>query len=351
MTTVQIFVAIAAVLAGQIVPRMMGGLGGKLRVGVESWWVSLLPPAWFAGLDDALAGSRAAGSWAMAAWGVLVTAAVLWLAFGKLAGDYGRGLQTLGEARALAPRQRARRRWLDRVASAPPLRWWLRDSVSRASFLLTAAYLLRDRDTKLRVYPSLASMLVMPIVVLVQDQARSGTGGFAVAFAGTFLGIIPVMGLTLVQYSQHWQAADLFRAAPIAGPAPLCHGARRAVLCLLTLPLLLAIAVVVCCMRGQLSNLALLLPGVVALPVYSLLPNLRGKGVPFSMPTEEAKSSNRGLTMVGVMVISGALSGLAAWMQAMGVLWWFLAAELVIVAVLYVLLRLWISAARWPKME
>ena len=167
MTTVQVFVAIAAVLAGQILPRMMGRLGGKLQVGLKSWWVSLLPPAWFAGLDDALAGTQAAGSWALAAWGLAATAAVLWLAFGKLARDYGTGLQTLSEARTLRPRQRARRRWLNWVVTVPPLRWWLRDSVSRAAFLLTGAYLLRDRDTKLRVYPSLASMLVTPVIMLV----------------------------------------------------------------------------------------------------------------------------------------------------------------------------------------
>jgi len=82
-------------------------------------------------------------------------------------------------------------------------------------------------------------MLGVPIAFMVQDHAKHGRGDFGVAFAGVFLGLIPVLGLTLVQYSQQWQAADLFRAAPIAGPAPLCHGARRAVLCLLTLPVLL----------------------------------------------------------------------------------------------------------------
>jgi ABC-2 type transport system permease protein len=352
MTTVQVFVAIAAVLAGQVMPRMMGRFGGKLQVGVKTWWVSLLPPAWFAGLDDALAGSRLAGSWALAAWGLAATAAVLWLAFGKLAGDYGTGLQTLGEARTLRPRQRARRRWLGRVVAVPPLRWWLRDSVSRASFLLTAAYLLRDRDTKLRVYPSLASMLVMPVILLVQDRTTMpGGGGFGVAFVGTFLGIIPVLGLSLVQYSQHWQAADLFRAAPIAGPAPLCNGARRAVLCLLTLPVLLALGLVVWLMRSHVANLALLLPGIVVLPVYALLPNLGGKGVPLSLPTEEAKSSNRGMTMIGAMAVSGILSGIASFAWSAGWFGWLLGLEIVAVAVLYMVLRMALSSARWPPLE
>ena len=196
MTTTQVVVAIAAVAAGQIVPRMIGGFGDKMSGAVNSWWVCLLPPAWFAGLDDAIAGGGVRTSWALAALGVVATSVVLWLAFGTLARDYGAGLQTLNEASVLRPRRRARRRWLDWAVAMPPLSWWLRDSVSRAAFLLTAAYLVRDRDVKLRVYPGLAPMLVMPIIFLVQDRGQRGEGGFGVAFAGVFLGLIPVLGLT-----------------------------------------------------------------------------------------------------------------------------------------------------------
>jgi hypothetical protein len=197
--------------------------------------------------------------------------------------------------------------------------------VSRAGFLLTAAYLLRDRDVKLRVYPGLAPMLVMPILFLVQDRGRDGGGAFGGAFAGVFLGLIPVLGLTLIQYSQQWQASDLFRAAPIAGPAPLCHGARKAVLCLLTLPVLLVFGVIAWVLRGQASSLALLLPGIIALPVFALLPNLGGKGVPLSLPTEEAKSTNRGSLMIGVMVVSGLLSAVASWAWSGGWFGWLAA--------------------------
>jgi hypothetical protein len=351
MTTVQVFVAVAAVLSGQVMPRMMGGAGEKMRLAVESWWVSLLPPAWFAGLDDALAGSGARSSWALAAWGLAATAAVLWLAFAKLARDYGTGLQTLGEARTLRPQERSRRRWLNLAVASPPLRWWLRDSVSRASFLLTAAYLLRDRDMKLRVYPGLAPMLAMPIIALVIGSGQAGPGGGFVVFAGMFLGLIPMLGLTLVQYSQHWQAADLFRAAPIAGPAPLCHGARRAVLCILTLPVLVAFGLIAWAAGSRVASFALLLPGIIALPVYALLPNLGGKAVPLSLPIEEAKSASRGLMMVAVMMVSAVLSGLASWAWAGSWFGWLLMFELVIVIALYMGLRALLTTARWPPLE
>jgi hypothetical protein len=39
------------------------------------------------------------------------------------------------------------------------------------------------------------------------------------------------------------------------------------------------------------STLLLLLPGMLALPVYALVPCLLGEAVPLSKPTEEAKST------------------------------------------------------------
>src|SRR5262249_41752939 len=160
---------------------------------------------------------------------------------------------------ASTPRRRRTpgRRWLDIAVNAPPLRWWLRDPVARASFLLTAAYLARDRDVKLRVYPGLAPMLVLPFIFLFSSGGVYA-GGFGVAFSGCYLGLMPLMGLNLLQYSQQWQAADVFRSTPLRGPASVFHGARRAVLVFLTLPLLVVVALLAMFMTHGSSQLFLL---------------------------------------------------------------------------------------------
>ena len=350
MTTAQVLVAVAAVVGGQIVPQLIGRFGGNLSLSLDLWWIALLPPAWFAGLDDALAGRGAISSWALAAFGLAATGVVLWLAFGKLARDYETGLQTLNET--ISPvRRRSGRRWFDVLVNAPPLSWWLRDSVTRAAFLLTAAYLVRDRDVKLRIYPGLAPMLAMPIIFLVQDHRQGGIGGFGVAFAGGYLGLIPLLGLNLLQYSQQWQASDLFRAAPLRGPAPFCHGARRAVLCFLALPTVVFFGLVAWVVRNDSSHLPLLIPGIIALPVYSMVPCLGGKAVPFSLPIEEAKSARRGLSMVGVMFVSLLLSGLASWAWATGWFNWLLLVEATVATALYAGMRASIASVRWAPME
>jgi len=347
-------IAVMAVAGGQIVPRVIGRFGAPKNLTSETWWLAFLPPAWFGGFDDALAGRGSLSSWLLAALGLLITAAVLWLAFGKLAEDYVSGLQAIGEAAAPKSKPRTRRRWLDRLVEAPPLCWWLRNSVARASFLLTLAYLVRDRDVKLRVYPGVAPILVLPFIFLFQGHGRhdDGFGGYGIAFTGVFLAMVPLSVMSLLQISQNWQAADLFRAAPMPGPTLLFDGMRRAVMLFIALPLTVFFGAVAWLTGGGgTTNLALLLPGMILLPVYALVPGLGGRAVPLSQPVESAKSAGRGLRMLAAMIIPFLVGGLAvlAWNQ--GWFHWFLLAETVLAAGIYMAMRLSLNSIRWPSLE
>jgi hypothetical protein len=55
--------------------------------------------------------------------------------------------------------------------------------------------------------------------------------------------------------------------------------------------------------------------------------------------------------MIGVMLLSGLLSGAATWAWSGGWFLWLVMFELVAVVALYVVMRASISAARWPPME
>jgi ABC-2 type transport system permease protein len=351
MTATQVIVSVVLVLGSQLVPQLMIRNEGLELISVDRWWTALLPPSWFAGLDDAIAGSGSSRSWMLAAIGTAVTAGVMWIAFGRLASDYQTGIGTMTETASRRP-ERTRRKILSRLVNAPPLRWWLRDPVSRASFLLSAAYLARDRDTKLRMYPGIAPMLVMPIILLLPRGSDShGPGAFGVAFAGSYLGLVPLLALGMLSLSQQWQASDIFRSAPVRGPAALSHGARRAVLVLVMIPMLILFALIVLVMGQRKEDLMLMLPGLVALPVYAMIPCLGGKAVPLSRPPDEAKAARRtSLTML-VMFSSAALAGAAAFMQKIGWFWPFLAVETAIAATAYFLMRRSLSNESWASLE
>ncbi|MBI1840285.1 MAG: hypothetical protein HYR88_05465 [Verrucomicrobia bacterium] len=349
MTTAQVLLAMATVLGSQLAPRLIGRMGKSVFIREDTWWMPFLPPAWFAGLDDALSGGGAARSWALGGLGVALTGLVSFLAFGKLAATYEQGLQTLNE-RANAVKPRGARRWLSALVSSAPLRWWLKDSVARASFLLAGAYLARDRDVKLRIFPALAPVFVMPVILWNQDSS-TWAQGFGIAFGGVYLGMAPMEGLNLLRYSQQWQAADIFRAAPLPGPGPLCHGARRAVLCLITLPAVLIYALLALALSREPSILILILPGMLALPVFAMIPCLRGQAVPLSLPPEEAHSAGRGVRAIAVMAFSAAIPSLALWARSAGRLGWFLAIEALLMGTAYFAMRRSIRGAAWPSIE
>ena len=354
MTTVQVLVAVGAVLAGQIVPRMLGRVDiNGASLSTHAWWLNLLPPAWFAGLDDVIAGSGGVKALLLAVTGLAITAAVAWLTLGRMARHYETGLQVLGETSSrMSPSQQTSRRWLASLVQSPPLSWLLRDPVSRTSFTLVVSYLIRDRDVKLRVYPGLAPMLVMPIALLMPiNRHGTGMGSFGVAFCGAYMGLIPVFALSLLQFSQQWQAGDVFRAAPIPGPASLCAGARQAVTCFISVPLALIFALLVLLMSQERTELALLLPGLVSLPIFTLSPHLGGRAIPFSRAGEEARTARRGLDLFGMMFISAILSMIATWAWLTGWFTWLLLGEVVLAGIVYTIMRAALARTPWPSIE
>ena len=234
---------------------------------------------------------------------------------------------------------RRNRGWLRRLVKIPPLSWWLRDPVEKESFLLVAAYFLRDRETKLRLYPSLAQVIVLPVFFLF-GFGRNGEGGWEIALAGMYLGYIPLTVLQMLEYSEHWRASEIFRFTPNGRWQPLFHGARKATLALLAFPSLLVLAGIVLAFKPFDSKLLLLLPSVVILPLWSLVPGIMETWLPLSKPFDVASRAYRGcMTMAVVMTVSGILSALAWFSLDYGVLPWFLLAVAIAGAGVFAALR------------
>jgi hypothetical protein len=275
---------------------------------------------------------------------------VLWIAFDRLVSDYGTGLQKLGETVSARPRIRTGRKWIDFAIGSPPLHWVLRDPITRASFQLVTAYLVRDRDVKLRLYPAIAPMMAMPVMMFFQKHSEHDQfhGVLSVALVGSYLCLVPMMGLSLIQYSQQWQASEVFRAAPLTGPLAICDGARWAILCWLTAPAYIVVALTAWLLQGNVSNLPLFLPGMIALPVFSLFPNIDGTCIPLSQPVEASRAAMRGLAPLAAMIPSLALSGIAGWAWYTGWFHWFILGEAIAVACLYVTLRYRQDKLKWP---
>jgi ABC-2 type transport system permease protein len=190
--------------------------------------------------------------------------------------------------------------------------------------------------------------LIMPIIFILPHHGQATQGGFGIAFSGAYLGLLPLMGLGFLKYSQQWQAAEIFQAAPLAGPAALCHGARIAILFFITIPSLVALTIIFLILSIDLSSLKMLFPGLVALPVFAIVPCVNGEAVPLSQPAEEAKQASRGLQMISLMFIAMAIAGLAMLSEHFGFFWPFLFLESLLATAIYKFMHWRCAKASWP---
>lgn len=344
MTTSQMLVSIFLMAGAQFLPRVLPRLTAALRFDALSWQVLVVPPAWFAAIDDAIAGSHAWSSWLLALVSVAVTAGLVYAAYQKLARDYESGLQSLSVV-VDAPKGRGSRRWIAALVNAPPLRWWLRDPAARAAFMLSIAYMLRDRELKLRLYPTLASFYIFPLFFPSQGRVE------ALAFICAFLSTVPMLALDPLRRSQQWQAADVFRLAPLPGPAALCHGARCAAICLIGVPTSVGLLVIASFHMPAWQAARLLAPGLIALPVWALIPCLSGYAVPLSQPIDGAQAMKRAGRFFIAMLAAVIIGGIAAWGQVAGWLDKLIAVEAAVMALLYFGLRRAIAASTWADDE
>ena len=104
-------------------------------------------------------------------------------------------------------------------------------------------------------------------------------------------------------------------------------------------------------MPGGLSKAELLFPGLLAMPVFALIPGAIEKTVPLSKPTEEAKSAARGGIMVLLMMASLVIPGIALWARNYGMFGRFLIAEGCVVIIACWLLSKIIAGKKWDPLE
>ncbi|MBK7878644.1 MAG: hypothetical protein IPJ77_23550 [Planctomycetes bacterium] len=300
VTAAQIASTLVLVLGFQVLPRLARRVdwSGDLD-SLSALW--LLPPAWFAALDVALAGKSATSTATIAAaFGVAVTIGLAWLGVLRLPAGF-----TGAESRMGAPAA---------PSSAPPAtsksvesgwsRWrvwrsWMPDPAERAVFRLCVTYVLRDRALKVRLAASLAYFLVLPILSLMDEKS----GGAMPIVLVWMLGVAPLSALESVRLSSTPEGAELFLFTPVQRSIALFQGARKAVLLCIVLPLVVwSMGVAGYVLRDTPEKLLFALPGLLMIGPMSLVSGLRGDFIPLSQAVRSGERASQVLAMFLTML-------------------------------------------------
>lgn len=318
----------------QVVPRLLQRFQ-ELTFEPYARYLSPLPPAWFAGMDSWVAGDLPfTDAVPLVVCGLVFTAGLVYVAIGKLAPSYGEGLTRLSEGLSRAAKPTRVRR--SRSIRNPILRWWLRDPIERWAFRLAAVYMRRDREIKLRLYPSLSIFLVFPLIILL-DRNRGVFSAFMPLMTIWILGTMPISALETLRMSSHYAAADIFAVAPLSSAAPVFHGVRKAIIYYLLAPAICIAGILIAYLtQGGRDSLLLAVPGLIAIPTLSLLPGLAEEYLPLSRPPARGEQSSRNmvlmfLTMLAMLGVVG-----VSWLAwSLGYLLALVAIELVVMGLLH----------------
>ncbi|MEJ7769834.1 MAG: hypothetical protein WKF89_18590 [Chitinophagaceae bacterium] len=161
----------------------------------------------------------------------------------------------------------------------------------RMGFILTWILTSRERDFKMKVYPSIGYLLVLAVVLffnseidLTEIKGRAADARTPLISLLYSASLLLVLALSQLQYSEKFKAAWFYFTAPISRPGLILTGSLKASICKFLVPPILLIAIPALFFVGiaQLPNIMLAFSNMILGCIILSLITLRN--LPFSAP-------------------------------------------------------------------
>ncbi len=302
---VQILLSVGVFVGYQVVIRSFDLVG--LNVTYEfNWWHLLMPPLWFAAPFEWLLGGNTSQSLVvLSAAAVSIPILSIWMYIRKMP-LFERDLQKLmAEARG------------GKQPHALVMKFWeavlCRNKEERASFRFSWQLMKRERDFKLKVYPSLGIGFIAPFLFLYiflsdgtwEDMINSNTY-FMIYFG--FIIIAPLV--IMLSYSGKFKGAWIYAVSPITSASRVKRAALKASLAQLFLPVYILQSVIFTFLFGWrvVPDLIIILLSAVFYAVICYAVGSKGTW-PFSLPMGESVQSGTAKQIIFMLLI-GVFAGI-----------------------------------------
>ncbi|VDG89526.1 Uncharacterised protein [Lysinibacillus sphaericus] len=296
---VQILLSVGVFVGYQVLMRSFEFVG--LTISYEfSWWHFLIPPLWFAApFEWLLGGNTSKPLIVLSIAAFIIPIFAIWMYIRKMP-LFERDLQKLmSEARGGKQKHAVMMKFWERVLC--------RNSEERASFRFSWQLMKRERDFKLKVYPSLGIGFVAPFLFLYiflsdgtwEDMITSNMY-FMIYFGFLIIGPLAVM----LSYSSKFKGAWIYAVAPITSVSRVKRAALKASLAQLFLPVYLLQAVIFTVFFGWriVPDLVVVLFSAVLYAVICYAIGAKGT-FPFSLPMGESVQSGTAKQIILMLLI------------------------------------------------
>lgn len=288
----QIILVFVLIFGYQLAGRVFSGVNMKGQY-VPKFWHALLPSMWFASTFGILIdGNKETFLIFLSALAIIVPVALMVLYIKKLVPYFEKNLQKLNDNGGAIRKGTEKRK--DLIASLV-----CNDNIEKSMFKFTQNMISTERDLKLKIYPSLATALFIPILFMFID--RNGGNSFMdniqTSYGGKvhllmYISIILLCFCTAyINNSDSYKGAFIYKVLPIENPGIILKGAIKGALFKLVIPLYILESVLFLILKGPSIILDLIVMFLVLLIISLICFKISNDRMPFSVKFTTTDSS------------------------------------------------------------
>lgn len=298
-------IAMFLILGYQLLPRLVDKYQLEIN-GASRKYFLLYPPAWFSGITLLIMGK---GDWlavALASLALISLAILSFIAWRKLAAGYvAFAAQLAYDSTAAVNKNKKTESLAAKTVGRNQASviekfeaFFLRKPVERAVFDLVKTYLKRDREIKVRLYPSFSYLIMFPLIGLfsggLPDPFLNQRFLFNSLIGAAMIPFVASVAVGVLLFSEHYQAAYIFRAAPVQSLGDIHGGLRKAAFCFVAIPgALLLLVLYTILWRDVFHALFLIAPWLALTPAMMMVSFIRRELLPLSRKYKKGEQSAR----------------------------------------------------------
>lgn len=303
---VQIFLSVGVIVGYQIVVRVFQVTDLEMIYQFE-WWHTLIPPIWFsAPYDLFLNGNVESGTILLSILAIIIPV-IAFSFYYRLIPVFEQNLQKLMEEESASK---------EKTYPIMSLfeRFVCKNEEERIFFRFSQAMMSREREFKLKVYPSIGMGIVFPFIFIFTDLTSSSLAevGSSKAFLNVYFATI-IIGVVVhsLPYAGKYQGAWIFQTTPIKDVKNVYSATLKAVIVKFYLPIFLFISICFIYIFSLNVIPDLLVAFITAilqlLIAYKLMNN---EEYPFTKPFEKAQQGSNTAIMFLFMFLAAIFVGI-----------------------------------------
>lgn len=299
----QIFLSIAIAVGYQLLIRLFNIVDLNVVFEVK-WWQYFIIPVWFGAPFEVLLNNTTNTFYVIFSLLALITPILSILLFVKFIPKFETNLQKLNNSSAKVKKRKSIFNGL--------LNKLNRNKQERVFFDFALNMIKREREFKLKVYPSLGLSIVLPFIFIFNFVMQSGFSSLKESYAYFYIywcGFMLPLVVMMMSYSINYKGAWIYKTTPIKDISLITKGALKAFIIRLLVPVFLIESVIFMFLFKANIYIDLIIVFLTILIMTVLVYKMTSKSLPFSKAIDNVQQSQVG-KVLGFMALLALFAGI-----------------------------------------